>query len=265
MATDITDPHVLVFLMNYKYGGQKQDGALRRADTEGYVSGHRIGDDRSTALETFKVLDALASLSVRKSKTQVVALAMQLDSEKKEITFTVAENKEVSEGIERYLKKIWEGLRELADFYESSLPKGSEYDEVNLHLRRNIYRTVFEHTMPKQLARVKTYLDPLAEFIAEVSEYPQVWEANREFAENILLLVAELDVIGDFLKDLRNGKTPTDHEWRETLSLAILVSDKAASVLEEGDHYACEALATELNKLKGMSIPPPIKLLQKLA
>jgi len=254
MADEI-DPHILVLLMNYQYGGKRQDGAPRRADTEGYVLDHGIGDDYNTNLQTFKILDALANLSVRKSKTQVVALAMQVDSAKQGITFTVAENKKVQDGIDLYLKKIWEGLQELSDFYENSLPEELD-NEVSLDLKMNIYRTVFEHTLPKQLGRVQIYLNPLVEFTKEVFEY-DLGEANLGFEEDLSLLVSGLCTIADFLQELRNGKNPTAQEWREILSIAMLVSNEAVIVLEGGDHSGCETLAANLNKSKGMSILPP--------
>lgn len=252
MANDDIDPHILVLLMNYKYE-QRQDGAPRRVDTRSYVLDHGLENDHETNHQTFRVLDALASLSICKSKTQVLALAMQPDPAKREITLTLAENKTVNTKVEAYLKKLWEGLQELSNFYASSLPEELD-DKVSFHFKAKIYRAVFEHTLPKQLVRVQVHLTPLIEFTKEVLKYSE----DLEKLEDLYCLVCGLQAILYFMKELYDGKKMTDEEWNNILLTVMVVSDQATIVLMEGDHFGCETLAIDhLNKLTGMSILPP--------
>jgi len=185
MANEI-DPHHLVLIIHAKYGSRRQDGAPRRLDTTNHILEHGIGHDRNTNLETFRILDAFSSLSVHNPKGQVMAFALQWISDKKEIRFTIAENKNVRVGLDTYVQKIWEGLRILSKLYASCKPEGSDQARrlpVGLPLEAEIYCTISQHSLPKQLMRVKALTEPLTKFVAEVLEYrgdtyPQDFDKN---------------------------------------------------------------------------------------
>ncbi|KAG0138500.1 hypothetical protein HOY82DRAFT_595541 [Tuber indicum] len=240
--------------MHAKYGSRKQDGAPRRVDTKDHILEHGIGEDRVTNLQTFRILDAFSSLSVHKPKAQVVAFALQADSPKQAITLTIAENKNVQAGLDTYVKEIWEGLRKLSIEYGSSEPKGSDEDrkafnvphEIGLALKVELYRTITQHTLPKQLKRVEAFMEPLLKFMEELimyrgDTYPQ------GFDENLGTFVQGMVQIASFLKDLQNGRVPTDEEWELMFLTSKTVSDEAAVLLSAGDHVGCENLAQELN------------------
>lgn len=69
----------------------------------------------TTSIRTFKVLDALASLSVSRQKSQIVSIGLQLDKET--ITLTIAENDPVTPDTIQYVTKTWGMLRELSLIY----------------------------------------------------------------------------------------------------------------------------------------------------
>lgn len=79
---------------------------------------HGLTRNHLTSVRTFKVLDALASLSVRCKDRQVVAVGLQLamnaGSTLGKITITLADNDGVTPETTKYVRKIWALLRDLA-------------------------------------------------------------------------------------------------------------------------------------------------------
>ncbi|KAG0640298.1 hypothetical protein HOY80DRAFT_1136096 [Tuber brumale] len=266
MANKI-DPHHLVLIMHGKYGSRRQDGALRRLITTDHILEHGIGDDYDTNIQTFRILDAFSSLSVCKPKSQVVAFASQPDPAKKETTLTIAENKNVQDGLDTYVREIWEGLRKLSIMYASSRPEGLDKNgrmlevpgEIGLPLKVEIYRTISRHTLLKQLKRVEALRDPLREFMDEVlayrgDTYPQ------DFDEELLTLSHGVDKTARDPRDPHNGRDPTDEE-REFIPLtSIAANDQAAIVLTAGDHDGCEKIAEKLNLSKEHPAERPFPL-----
>ncbi|PWW74080.1 hypothetical protein C7212DRAFT_346848 [Tuber magnatum] len=235
MAHEI-DPHHLVLMMHAKYGSRRRDGAPGRPDTKDQILEHGIGHDPDTNIQTKRILDAFSSLAVHKPKTQVVAFALQSDSAKKEIHLTIAENKNVPVGLDTYVKEIWEGLRKLSESYASSRPEGSDEDgrlleaarrvPVGLPLEVEIYRTISQHTVAKQLKRVEARIVPLMKFMYEVFAY-RGDTFPQDFDQNLY--------------------TFTDEEWEFIFRAGMAVRDEAAIVLTAGDHFGCERLAEEVN------------------
>lgn len=66
----------------------------------------------ATSIRTFKVLDALASLSVSRQRCQVVSIGLQLGTDT--VTLTIAENDPVSDETTNYVAETWRLLRELS-------------------------------------------------------------------------------------------------------------------------------------------------------
>lgn len=82
---------------------------------------HGLTRDHLTSVRPFKVLDALASLSVACKDRQVVAVGLQLTmnagSRLNRITITLADNDGVTPETIEYVGKIWALLRDLASIY----------------------------------------------------------------------------------------------------------------------------------------------------
>lgn len=82
---------------------------------------HGLTTNVLTSIRTFKVLDALASLSVSRQERQVVAVGLQLsintDPKRNKITITVADNDGVSLSTSEYVAEIWGMLRKLSAIY----------------------------------------------------------------------------------------------------------------------------------------------------
>lgn len=82
---------------------------------------HGLTKNHMTSVRTFKVLDALASLSVRRKEGQVVAVGLQLTmnagSKPNKVTITLADNDGVTPETSEYVRKIWALLRDLASVY----------------------------------------------------------------------------------------------------------------------------------------------------
>lgn len=92
-----TDPHVLVALTSATIGQKIRVGDAERSHT--------------TNLRTFPVLDVIASLSVFAPKSQVIAVALQMDND--EIRLTIAENGEVTQAVIDHITDVWTLMRTL--------------------------------------------------------------------------------------------------------------------------------------------------------
>lgn len=90
-------------------------------DSNSLTPMHAPTTNRLTSIRTFKVLDALASLSVSSHEAQVVAVGLQLcfnDTRKPDkITITLADNTGVGQATIVYVADIWNKLRKLASIY----------------------------------------------------------------------------------------------------------------------------------------------------
>lgn len=82
---------------------------------------HGLTRNHQTSVRTFKVLDALASLSVSCKERQVVAVGVQLtmnvEATPNGITITLADNDGVTPQTIEHVRKIWSLLRDLASIY----------------------------------------------------------------------------------------------------------------------------------------------------
>ncbi|RPA94023.1 hypothetical protein L873DRAFT_1846811 [Choiromyces venosus 120613-1] len=107
---DKLDPHHLVALMNYVFR-TKQDGSSRRFDPTSINPEYGVTNKHKTNIRTFPILDAIASISVFKDKSQVVAVALQLNSKEREIRLTIAENQEVEPRVVHHLDSVWESCK----------------------------------------------------------------------------------------------------------------------------------------------------------
>ena len=258
MASKI-DPHHLVLIIHATYGTRRQDGAPRRSGAMILENGIGGEDDDNENIQTCRILDAFSSLSVHKPKAQVFAFGLQSDSAKEEITLTVAENKNIQAGLERYLQEIWGGLRKLSNMYTSTGAGRSEEDGrsaevpsgVGLPFKIEIYRTISRFTLAKQMKRADILIPPLLQFMNEVIGY-RGHSYPQDFDLNLYSLVQGMNEIACFYRDIQTGGNPTGEEWELVFRKGMAVSDEAAIVLTAGDHLGCETLAEEVNSSKGM-------------
>lgn len=80
---------------------------------------------RTTNIRAFRVLDALASLSVSQPSHQVIATAVQIDQKGRLLTLTIAENNKFpSHETIKYLRGLWRRLQELAEAFAEGRRRG---------------------------------------------------------------------------------------------------------------------------------------------
>ncbi|KAG0644551.1 hypothetical protein HOY80DRAFT_1133014 [Tuber brumale] len=175
MATKL-DPHHLVALMNYAFK-DKQDGSPRRLDPSLHTLKGGTADHHETNVRTIPILDALAHISVSQKEAQVVAIGLQLNSQKKEIRLTVAENKKVTDGLVNHLTKVWGKLQTLSGEYERdrggrwdrSQPRSPEMPKgVGLSLKKEIFRDIYQYSLEKQMKRIDKWSESLGRFVKEL-------------------------------------------------------------------------------------------------
>ena len=102
--------HDLVALMNVAIGSQAHHTPRQNHIPVANITGGLLNYDEGKE-RTFPILDALASISVSDPKTQVVAIALQLQLKYSKVCLTVAENEKVKDGLVQYLHEVWSMLR----------------------------------------------------------------------------------------------------------------------------------------------------------
>ncbi|RPA93212.1 hypothetical protein L873DRAFT_1793772 [Choiromyces venosus 120613-1] len=224
MATKL-DPHHLVALMNYAFK-DKQDGSPRRLDPSRHTLKGGIVDNHETNVRTFPILDALAHISVSRKESQVVAIGLQLNSRKKEIRLTVAENKKVTDGLVNHLTKVWRKLHALSCEYARN--RSGRWDKSQPR----------SPEMPtEELLRRRVFLD-LQGF--ELSLY-----------EAVVALMLAVEVVSKFHD---NPKVQlTESEWESVYIRSILANEHVRIVLADRKEFGCEILAQELGVMVAYS------------
>ncbi|KAG0633297.1 hypothetical protein HOY80DRAFT_1141519 [Tuber brumale] len=254
MATKL-DPHHLVALMNYAFK-DKQDGSPRRLDPSLHTLKGGIVDNHGTNVRTIPILDALAHISVSQKEAQVVAIGLQLNSQKKEIRLTVAENKKVTDGLVNHLTKVWGKLQTLSGEYErdrggrwdKSQPRSPEMPKgVGLSLKKEIFRDMYQYSLEKQMKRKDKWSEGLGRLMKELLKqreflHIQGFEQSLYKAEVALLLAVEVvSKLHDNPKDQLTGP-----EWELVYFQSILANEHVRIVLADRKEFGCEILAQEL-------------------
>ncbi|RPB04245.1 hypothetical protein L873DRAFT_1460033 [Choiromyces venosus 120613-1] len=256
MATEL-DPHHLVALMHFQFQGE-QARASRRLDPTSHSLKYGIRDDHGTNVRTFPVLDALASIFVSQESSQVVAIALQLNSQKQEIRLTIAENQEVRPGQVNHLTKVWEKLQTLSGEYAKQ--RGSRWDkhegmspeipwDVAFSLRAEIYSDIYQYSLKKQMKRITKWKDGLRLFLVHLLEHRG--GANLEgFELNLfnaaLGLRATLKLIGKLHDNPQNQLT--DDQWKTIYEQNTWVTENVRLVFVDGGRMGCESLVNELEE-----------------
>ncbi|RPA90222.1 hypothetical protein L873DRAFT_1821518 [Choiromyces venosus 120613-1] len=254
MATKL-DPHHLVALMCYTFK-DNQDSSPRRLDPSLHSLQGGIVDSHETNVRTFRILDALAHISVSRKESQVVAIGLQLNSRKQEIRLTVAENEKVTDGLVNHLTKIWRKLQVLSVEYEKN--RGGRWDKSELRspempkkvgrsLKMGIFRDIYQYSLEKQMRRIDKWSKGLRRFMKELLKrrvflHLQGFELSLYKAVVALLLAVEVvSKLHDNPKDQL-----TESEWELAYSQSILANKHVKIVLADRKESGCEILAQEL-------------------
>ncbi|RPA93210.1 hypothetical protein L873DRAFT_1816292 [Choiromyces venosus 120613-1] len=254
MATKL-DPHHLVALMNYAFK-DKQDGFARRLDPSLHTLKGGIVDNHETNVRTFPILDALAHISVSRKESQVVAIGLQLNSRKKEIRLTVAENKKVTDGLVNHLTKVWRKLQALSCEYEKnrsgrwdkSQPRSPEMPkDVGHSLKIEIFRDIYQYSLEKQMKRIDKWYKGLAHFMKELLRrrvFLDLQGFELSLYEAVVALMLAVEVVSKFHD---NPKVQlTESEWELVYLRSILANELVRIVLADRKEFGCEILAQEL-------------------
>ena len=258
------DPHHLAALMSFTFANQ-QDGS-RSLDPPPQQVKYGITDDHNTSVRTFPVLDAIAGISISEVGPQIVAVALQFNSQRQEIHLTVAASKADKKKLVSHITAVWEKLQTLSNTYAERRVKGSGLSgrrspqmpgSVALPLRAEIFRDIYQFCMAKQMKRIKKWLKSLISFMQQLVEHRG--EAGLNDSElNLHYVAAGLFMVQESLMKLHDnpGSQLTDREWEEMLMQSMWATENATRALEDGN--CCEVLAQEIT---GISLLPPITVL----
>ncbi|RPA93218.1 hypothetical protein L873DRAFT_1793776 [Choiromyces venosus 120613-1] len=243
---DKLDPHHLVALMSYIFR-TKQDGSSRRFDPTSINPEYGVTNKHETNIGTFPILDAIASISVFKDKSQVVAVALQLDSKEREIRLTIAENQEVEPRVVHHLGSVWGKLQALSN--EFAAKGGSDKNEER---SPDLPEYV---ALPLRMQRVEKWWSRLINFVKELAKRRGValQGVESDLFDVVTGLYTVIQLLSRLHCDPKRGLT--DAEWKVVYNGSMWVSKKAGIVLADRQHFGCEILAQELN---GMPLLTPI-------
>jgi len=245
------DPHHLVALMCHVFDKQ-QDGSSCSLDITSIDPQYGITNKRETTIRTFPILDALASLSVSKADSQVVAISLQVNPGERQIRLMVAENRKVDHSVVPHLKSVWRILQALStefeaeggsDVYEQgspSIPKG-----VVLRLRIRLFREIYQHSLAKQMKLEGKWWSLLFDFVKELFIRRGKFLKGVEYG--LYQAVTGLDSVLQLARKLRDRQKLTDDEWKMLYHESMFANNKARLVLAEQGDRSCEALAHEFN------------------
>ncbi|RPA92455.1 hypothetical protein L873DRAFT_1794227 [Choiromyces venosus 120613-1] len=251
MANEL-DPHCLVALMNYEFKSG-QDGSARRLDPPSHLTSG-IVDHHGTNVRTFPILDTLAHISVSRPNSQVVAIALQLKPDTKEIRLTIAENQDVADSLVNHLYNIWRKLQALSDEYAGQRKAEWDGDEmlspviasdVARPLKIEIFREIYKFSLEKQKKRVNKWLRALCDFMEEL-EKRRAGVALEGFEWNLYNAVVAL-VLALKLVFKHSENQLTDDEWEQVYWQSMTANLEAKLVLADRHGLGCDALAQELN------------------
>ncbi|RPA91092.1 hypothetical protein L873DRAFT_1795108 [Choiromyces venosus 120613-1] len=225
MATNL-DPHHLVALMYYTFKG-KQDGSPHLMDPSLHsLQGGIV--DHETNVRTFPILDGLAHISVSRKESQVVAIGLQLNSQKQEIRLTVAENQNVTHGLVNHLTKIRRRLQALLVEYEKN--RGGRWDKSELR----------SPEMPKKSKGLRRFMKELLK--RHVFLHQQGFELS--LYKVVVAWLLAIEVVSK-LHDNPKDKL-TESEWELVYFQSILANKHVRIVLADRKEFGCELLAQEL-------------------
>jgi len=248
------DPDRLVALMCHVFEG-RQDGFSHSFNPTSINPQYSITNERDseTSIRTIPmILDALASLSVSKTESQVVAISLQVNPGERQIRLIVAENQEADPRVVAHLKSVWEILQALSkefaaeggsDIHEQGSPKVPK--KVALPLRIKLFHEIYRHSLEKQMKRKGKWWRLLINFVKELSEHRR--NALQGIENDLYQVMIGLDSVLDLARKLDAGQELTADEWKVLHDHSMWANKRARLVLAEHGDRSCEALAQEFN------------------
>ncbi|RPA97099.1 hypothetical protein L873DRAFT_1147938 [Choiromyces venosus 120613-1] len=245
------DPHHLVALMSHVFAST-QDGSSRRLDTSSHNFKHGIVDNHTTNVRTLPILDAIANISVSRERSQSIAVALQLDSQKKEIRLTIAENQRVTKALLDHLCNVWGNLQTLSNEYAEQRTGASDQPmHMALTLKIQIFRDIYLYSLKKQMKRINKWFQNLGQFVKVLlnsrgSSNLQGFEVN--LFDAVVALLTPLELVCK-LHDNPQSQL-TDEQWAQVYRLSMKANEHVRVVLADRGGTSCEVLAEELKGAK---------------
>lgn len=253
------DPHSLVALMNFVVDGKQGHAPRRSAPSFGDVK-HGIRDDDDANHRTFPVLDAIASISVSNAKSQVVAVAIQLDPETREARLSVAENQDVKDDLIRHLKSVWGKLRDLSDTFADKRGTGSDVysrepspeipKDIADDLKVDIFCEIYKHTIKKQEKRFRKWWHGLVRLFQDMAQKrgdDGLTDTETTLARFVTLMFDVRELSARLpTQQLRKEERQQLYEW------SAMATEHAGAVLEAKGDSSCEMLAKEFRGMHQM-------------
>ncbi|KAG0635828.1 hypothetical protein HOY80DRAFT_1139578 [Tuber brumale] len=230
----------------------RQDARPSRASSHALPSVPSAPEDGRTG-RLGSLLDAIAHILISEWSSQVVAIALQLDTDRQEIRLTIAENHDVPNALVTHLTNIWQMLQALSNVYAGRRPvelhdfqadSPGIPSEVGFPLKVAIFRHIYEYSREKLMRRINKWWDCLLDFQEELLNYHVVanlQEVKLNLCNTVLALQIALSLICD-----NPPNQLTYEEWEKVFSYSMLAAENAKLVLAYGEGFGCDDLAYAL-------------------
>ena len=259
------DPHHIIAILHLAHLKQ-QDTPPGPLDSTHRTYKYDITNDCDAGIGTsrvFPVLDAIASLSVYKEQHQVVAVALQLDSEKQIVRLTIAENCEVEDQLISHLTNIWGKLQTLSDKYTkhrepdlSGCMSPEIPQEIAVPLKAEIFRELCLFSLNKHMSRVCKWGNEFLLFMRAFNKSRRGVDLD-EFEQNLYDVGTALIYLITSLADLdANPEKELTMDWEEMFGESMVVSAGIGAVLANKSGQCCEVLASKLQGIFFCSVLP---------
>jgi len=210
---------------------------------------------------TFPVLDALANICISKPQGQVVAVALQLQSQQKLIRLSISENHAVPDDMVQHLTNVWKMLKRLSSQFAAQRIQPTEStansqnqvldvsprmpSHIGRDLRIKIFQKIYCYTREKNRHRWDKWWPVLESFMARFYKK----KANKN---NFQGLEVNLDLAFKALKcaivyDRRPPKEQDTVYWKELYSF-IEFATSHVQTMTGNENYWCNRLAVETGK-----------------
>lgn len=244
MANEL-DPHHLLALMEFTFAKEEDLPTDLDSDLRG---------DHDTHARTFPVLDAIAGISVSETGSQVVAVALQLDSQRQEIRLTIATNQTVKDGLASHLSTVWGKLQALSKAYAEQRQRSSVGphldgrrspeipEDATSPLKLEIFRDIYQFCMRKQAKRMYRSLDVLKRLVVQLIQRRGDKDLPGFELTLFNIVVGSYPIARLLNRLLKNpGTQLEDHEWKTIYCHSLWIFENATPVLEGRNR--CEILA----------------------
>ena len=246
------DPHHLVALMSYV---KSHDISSHHMDPTSLSLQYGITDDHETSIPTFPILDSIASICVSKETSQVVAVALQVNSNKHKINLTIAQNGKVDPKLVAHLESVWEKLQGLSRLYaarrkeesnEGAKQSSTVPKDPTFPLRVQIFREIYKFSLAKQMKLMLKWWDRLVDFMKELAtRRGDLLEGMEEdLLDTLVVLRSVLELVLQL--HLNPAVELTQDDWELVYVQTTWATQKVRLILADREEDGCEILAREL-------------------